>query len=96
MKTEPKVTLEDVLSWCPEPRGDQDPGNHAEIPAMRLENASSQGKEAENRALGKKLVQAFEQNKPDHDRFVLQWRMFPKLDGGASGSCGCGCSCGCG
>ena len=97
MKTEPKVTLDDVLSWCPEPRGDQDPGNHAEIPAMRLEDAaSSQGKEAENRELGKQLVKTFEQFKPSHDQFVLQWRMFPKLDAGSSASCGCGCSCGCG
>jgi hypothetical protein len=98
MKTEPKVTKDDVLSWCPKPRGDQQPGNHAEIPPMRLEDAaSSPGKVAENRALGDKLVQAFQQNKQGYDRFVLQWRMFPKLDpAGPPASCGCGCSCGCG
>lgn len=96
MKTEPKQTVDDVLSWCPEPRGDQLAGNHAEVPAMRLEDANSQpGKVAENRALGEKLVQTFKDNKPTHDNFVLQWRMFPKLDAPPA-SCGCGCSCGCG
>jgi hypothetical protein len=96
MKTEPKQTVDDVLSWCPEPRGEQPPGNHAEIPAMRLEDASSQpGKVEENRALGDKLVETFKQNKANHDQFVLQWRMFPKLDAPPA-SCGCGCSCGCG
>jgi hypothetical protein len=96
MKTEPKVTKDDVLSWCPKPRGDQDPGNHAEIPPMRLEDAKSKGKDVENRELSKKLVETFERYKPG-DRFVLQWRMFPKLDSAApSDSCGCGCSCGCG
>jgi hypothetical protein len=95
IRTEPKVTKEDVLSWCPEPRGDQKPGFHAEIPAMRLENAAAYGKDDENRVLGDKLVEAFQQNKPTHGNFVLQWRMFPKLDAPPA-SCGCGCSCGCG
>jgi hypothetical protein len=53
------------------------------------------GKVEENRALGDKLVQTFKDNKPTHDNFVLQWRMFPKLDNPPA-SCGCGCSCGCG
>ena len=95
MKTEPKQTVDDVLSWCPEPRGDQLPGNHAEVPAMRLEDAAAHGKDQENRDLGNALVQTFQKNKPTHDNFVLQWRMFPKLDNPPA-SCGCGCSCGCG
>ena len=94
--TDPKVTKEQVLSWCPEPRGDQDPGNHHEVPAMRYENASSSpGKEAENRELGRQLIATFEAYKPG-DRFVLQWRMFPNADSADEPHDGCGCSCGCG
>jgi hypothetical protein len=96
MKTEPKLTVDDVLSWCPEPRGDQPAGNHAEVSPMRLEDAAAHGKDAENRKLGEKLVETFKQNKPGAAGFVLQWRMFPKLDGTPPASCGCGCSCGCG
>ena len=99
MKTEPKVTKEQALSWCPKPRGDQEPGNHAEIPAMHYENAASAGgKDAENRELGRHIIDTFKTYKPG-DRFVLQWRMFPNASNPANDrpdSCSCGCSCGCG
>jgi hypothetical protein len=96
MNTEPKVTKEQVVSWCPEPRGLQAPGCHAEIPAMSGENANSAGKFEENRRLGDRLLETFRAAKPG-GRFVLQWRMFPKRpDGSTQDSCGCGCSCGCG
>src|SRR5262245_48833437 len=96
MSAEPKVTKGQVVSWCPEPRGLQAPGCHAEIPAMTGENASSAGKFEENRQLGDALLSTFRDKKPG-GRFVLQWRMFPKrADGSRQDSCGCGCSCGCG
>ena len=77
--TEPKVNEEGRRSWRPEPRGDQDVGNHAEVPAMRYEDAASQGKDVENRELGRQLIATFAAYKPG-DRFVLQWRMFPNAD----------------
>ena len=96
MSAEPKVSIKQVISWCPEPRGVQPPGCHSEIPAMMGENASSAGKGEENRQLGAALVDTFKNKKPG-GRFVLQWRMFPKrADGQRQDSCGCGCSCGCG
>ena len=84
-----------MLSWCPEPRGDQDVGNHAEVPAMRYEDAASQGKDVENRELGRQLIATFAAYKPG-DRFVLQWRMFPNANSTDEHQDGCGCSCGCG
>jgi len=97
MKTEPKVTKEEVLSWCPEPRGEQDPGNHAEVPPMRYEDAKSKGKYDENRKLSQEIIATFKKAKPGNEKFVLQWRMFPKaIPNQAEDSCGCGCSCGCG
>jgi hypothetical protein len=96
MTTQPKVTKEQVISWCPEPRGLQASGCHAEIPAMSGEDAASAGKYQENRQLGDSLLAAFRAGKPG-GRFVLQWRMFPqRSDGSRQDSCGCGCSCGCG
>jgi hypothetical protein len=98
MKTDPKVTKQQVLDWCPQPRGLQEPGNHSEIPAMRYENAGSVGKDKENRDLSKKIIAAFKEGKPS-GRFVLQWRMFPNAahpDANKPDGCGCGCSCGCG
>jgi hypothetical protein len=41
MKTEPKVTKEQLVSWCPEQRGEQPVGYHHEIPALEFENAAS-------------------------------------------------------
>ena len=96
MRAEPKVTKEQLKSWCPEPRGNQPIGYHHEIPALEHENASSRGKDTENRELNDKLVAVFREIKGD--QFVLQWRMFPNAANPKTHSpesCGCGCSCGC-
>lgn len=98
MKTRPMATKDQMVSWCPTPRGAQQPGMHAEIPALRNENAKEKGKEEENRLLGEKIIAAFKAGKPG-GRFVLHWRMFPNAshpDNQKADSCGCGCSCGCG
>jgi len=97
MRTEPKVTKEQLVSWCPEPRGNQPVGYHHEIPALEFENAASRDKDAENRLLNQKLLATFREFKKD-DRFILQWRMFPNASHPAvknPDGCGCGCSCGC-
>jgi hypothetical protein len=106
MKTEPKLTKAQVKSWCPRPRGDQDPGNHARIPALESENASSTGKDAENRELNRRIVEVFKaikqrdgDNPETAPRFVIQWRIFPNASNAIASDpsqCGCGCSCGCG
>lgn len=105
MKTEPKLTRAQVKGWCPKPRGNQDPGNHSEIPGLRNENADKQGFD-ENRELTRRIVAAFQEIKkrdgtdPETGpRFVVQWRIFPNASNPISrdpNQCGCGCSCGCG
>src|SRR5215472_11643592 len=79
--TQPRVTKEEALKWCPNtrPGGEQPAGMHAEIPAMTWENAAgSPDKYEENRALNIALHQKFKEAKATSDKFVLQWRMFPK------------------
>ena len=105
MKAEPKVTKAQLKSWCPAPRGNQPAGYHHEIPALEFENASSKGKDEENRALNKRLAAIVQEVKGrDSDdpetgaRFVLQWRIFPNAANpnvNKAEQCGCGCSCGC-
>jgi hypothetical protein len=97
--TKPRVTKEQATKWCPStrPGGEQPPGRHAEIPAMRDENAAaSEEKYAENRALNTALHETFNDHKATSDKFVLQWRMFPKDTGQPDDGCACGCSCSCG
>jgi hypothetical protein len=102
----PKVTLQQSLDWCPEPRGLQPKGTHAPIPPMTGENAEAAGQGEVNRQLSDRIAQLMHEMKKNDDpndpnagpRFVIQWRMFPN---GANkyvqqGQCGCGCSCGCG
>jgi hypothetical protein len=112
MKTTPKLTKAQIKSWCPQPRGDQAPGHHGEVPALDNENASTPpaggytGGYDENRQLTEKILEAFKSIKkrdsedPDTGgRFVLQWRIFPNALNPNSrdpNQCGCGCSCGCG
>ena len=106
MKTEPKVTKAQVKSWCPRPRGVQDPGNHARIPALEFENAGSTGKDAENRELNRRIIEVFKaikqrdgENPETGPRFIIQWRIFPNASNAIANDpnqCGCGCSCGCG
>jgi hypothetical protein len=105
MKTTPKLTKAQIKSWCPQPRGDQEPGHHGEIPALDHENANTTGGYAENRELTEKILEAFKAIKkrdsedPDTGpRFVLQWRIFPNAlntNSADPNQCGCGCSCGC-
>jgi hypothetical protein len=103
MKAEPKVTRAQLRSWCPEPRGNQPLGYHHEIPAMEHENASSEGKDEENRMLHRRLaavvgeVKGRDSDDPETGpRFVLQWRIFPNASNPKSNDAGqCGCSCGC-
>ncbi len=106
MKTEPKVTRAQVKGWCPKPRGNQEVGHHAEIPALEYENANTTGGFDENRKLTLAIIAAFKDIKkrdgtdPETGpRFVLQWRIFPNASNPISrdpSQCGCGCSCGCG
>jgi len=105
MKTEPKLTKAEVKSWCPRPRGAQDPGTHARIPGLEYENASSAGKDAENRKLNEEIVKVFrgikQRDGTDPEtgpRFIIQWRIFPNASNANASDpnqCGCGCSCGC-
>ncbi len=105
MRTKPKATRAIVKSWCPKPRGDQDPGEHAEIPGLDYENADPKGF-AENRELTRQIVAAFQAIKKRDSadpetgpRFVIQWRIFPNASNPISADpnqCSCGCSCGCG
>jgi hypothetical protein len=107
MKTEPKVTLAEVKSWCPKRLGgDQDDGTHAGVPGLINENAKDYGKDTENLRLRDQVLSAFKQVKQKYDsadtehgpRFVLQWRIFPNASNKIASdpsSCGCGCSCGC-
>ena len=92
--TKPKLTKEKMKKWCPYPKGDQPEGEHAEVPAMHNEDAGPEG-HRENNALSLALVKTFRDNKKTHDKFVLQWRMFHKLDNDPEASCSCGCSCSC-
>jgi hypothetical protein len=109
MKTTPKVTLAEVKSWCPVPRGNQTPGHHANVPPLDNENAPSPGGYDDNRTLTQKIVTAFLNTKPvdpvvsgipdSGPRFVIQWRIFPNASNPIAADpnqCGCGCSCGCG
>lgn len=105
MKTEPKLTKAIVKSWCPRPRGEQDPGNHARVPPLEFENAASAGKDAENRRLNDEIIKLFrtikERDGKDPEtgpRFIIQWRIFPNAANPIASDpnqCGCGCSCGC-
>jgi hypothetical protein len=102
MKTEPKVTVAEVKSWCPKRLGgDQPDGIHAQVPALVNENAKSRGKDVENLKLRDAVLAALRQIKPGDSagpRFVLQWRIFPNASNPNSADpnqCGCGCSCGC-
>jgi hypothetical protein len=112
MKTSPKFTKNQLISWCPQPRGSQPIGHHSAIPALDNENSETPpaggyvGGYEENRLLNQKLLAAFrEVKKRDGDdpetgpRFLLQWRIFPNAANPVSSDpnqCGCGCSCGCG
>jgi len=99
MTTQPRVTTQEAIKWCPitRPGGEQPAGCHAEVPAMSDENAAaSPEKYAENRALNTVLHETFREHKTTSDKFVLQWRMFPKDTGLPDDSCACGCSCSCG
>jgi hypothetical protein len=101
----PKMTLQQVLDWCPEPRGLQPTGTHAPVPAMTGESADGQQIEV-NRELGRRIAEVLKELKKNDDpndpdkgpRFVIQWRMFPNGSNTyvQNGQCGCGCSCGCG
>ena len=98
MKTEPKVTKErgaELVSQTPRGSG---AWQSCRDSRDALENASAGGKDAENRELGRHIIDTFKTYKPG-DRFVLQWRMFPNASNPANDrpdSCSCGCSCGCG
>jgi hypothetical protein len=98
--TQPRVTKEQAIKWCPNtrPGGEQPAGRHAEIPPMEDENANAfSAKYQENRDLNKALHEKFKELKATSDKFVLQWRMFPKDTGQPDeGGCACGCSCSCG
>jgi hypothetical protein len=107
MKTEPKVTKADVISWCPKRlHGDQDDGTHADVPGLTNENAVDYGKDTVNLELRDQVLSVFRKVKQQNDssdpetgpRFVLQWRIFPNASNQISrdpNQCGCGCSCGC-
>jgi hypothetical protein len=106
MQVEPKITRAQAKEWCPKPRGLQEPGNHAAVPAMSKENADAKAL-AENRQLTGEIVAAFKRIKKSDDptdpekgpRFVIQWRMFANASNPNNGKpdhCGCGCSCSCG
>jgi hypothetical protein len=108
MQVEPKLTKAQAVDWCPKPRGKEDKGNHARIPAMTNENADTDPKAyEENRQLTREIVAAFQRIKKSDDpkdpergpRFVIQWRMFANASNPNNGNpdhCGCGCSCACG
>src|SRR5712691_12284726 len=90
MTTQPRVTTQEAIKWCPNTRlgGEQPRGRHAEIPAMRDENATeSPEKFNENRALNVALHNTFMQSKATSAKFVLQWRMFPKDTGQPDDGC---------
>jgi hypothetical protein len=108
MQTMPQLTLAVVKSWCPQPRGIEQPGHHHEVPPLDNENADAAGN-AENRLLTKQIVAAFQAIKkidpvvdgvPDSaPRFIIQWRIFPNASNPIAADpnqCACGCSCGCG
>jgi hypothetical protein len=108
MKTTPQQTKADVKSWCPQPRGDEQPGHHHEIPALDNENAAKTNGYAQNRQLTQAIVDAFHKVKPidpvvpgvpdSGPRFVIQWRIFPNASNPIAADpnqCGCGCTCGC-
>jgi hypothetical protein len=102
----PRVTLRQILDWCPEPRGVMPKGSHAPIPTMTGENAEGAGEADVNRQMGDRIAQVLHEMKVNDDpsdpnagpRFVIQWRMFPNAANKQvqAGQCGCGCSCGCG
>lgn len=95
----PRVTKQEAIKWCPDtrPGGEQPAGCHAEVPGLTGENATaSPEKYNENRALNIALHEKFKEVKSTSDKFVLQWRIFPKDTGVPDEGCACGCSCSCG